>query len=573
MNVFKCEIPGGHLAVQPAAYTELLRDMLATLAQAGAVERIWANDPVAWKLSAEYDAEIRNRLGWLRLPENMRAELLSVEVFARQARESGLKRVVHLGMGGSSLAPETLRLVLRVAPGWLELDVLDSTDPAQIRRVEAAGSLRETLFIVASKSGTTAETLNLYTYFRERVRAELGDEAIPEHFCVITDPGTALTALAIDEELPYFINPADIGGRFSALSLFGLLPAALLGLDLVRLLDRGAAMAKACQQSAPECNPGLLVGALMGVLAAQTSPSVNKLTLLTSPQLSAFGSWLEQLIAESTGKDGVGILPVVDEELPRQARNPQNRLYACLRLDGDDNTALDARMAAICAEGLPSLTATLSDGYDIAAQFMLWEFATAVAGIVLRINPFDQPDVESAKAAARSALARYESERKLEIGEPVARLGSLQFYAEQPADDARALMDTILNATPASGYAALMAYIDRSPANDALLSELASALADRLGTPVTIGFGPRFLHSTGQLHKGGPNDGTFIQLVQDEANDLEIPGRVYTFGVLKRSQALGDLAALHAAGRRTLSINLGTDPAAGLHELISLVRG
>ncbi len=563
-----------YIWVQAGRCREPFEDALASLRQQQAVSRIWEQDAALWSRDPAQMKEISNRLGWLHLDETMRSKLGALNAFAQHARAAGLKRAVHLGMGGSSLAPEVLRQSLGAAPGCLDLVVLDSTDPAQIRRSAQAGSLAETLFIVASKSGTTAETANLYTYFRAAISEALGEGAVKDHFCVITDPGTALEALACDEELPLFTNPPDIGGRFSALSLFGLLPAALLGLDLERMLNKSGAMARACSAQQPEQeNPGLLLGALLGGLARIKELPCDKLTLLCSPENASFGAWVEQLVAESTGKGGVGILPVVGESLLPLKYYGDDRVFVYMRLEDGDNAAADALVRELAGRGAPCAVLPLGERYDLAGQFMLWEFATAVAGVVLGINPFDQPNVEAAKIQARTALARYEETHSFAIDEPVRVDPPFAFYGlqYQAAESALYMDQFIANAHP-HGYFALMAYIDRSPAHLALLEGIARTLTLRTGLPTTIGFGPRFLHSTGQLHKGGANTGTFIQFVQQESADLAIPGRSYSFGVLKRAQALGDLNALQQAGRYALCIDLGSDAAAGLARFMELIQ-
>ncbi|MHB9034067.1 MAG: glucose-6-phosphate isomerase [Anaerolineae bacterium] len=548
---------------------------LAQLQARQAVLRIWEKDATLWRTEPDHIREISNRLGWLTLPETMSLEVGALRQYAEHARAVGLKRTVHLGMGGSSLAPEVLRLVLGCVPGHLDLAVLDSTDPAQIRRIEAGGPLEETLFIVASKSGTTAETANLYTYFRGRVSQVLGEPAVKDHFCVITDPGTALEVLARDESLCLFTNPADIGGRFSALSLFGLVPAALLGLDLEAILASGALLARACgtERAALE-NPGLLLGALLGGAAQRVQVPGDKLTLLSSPEIRPFGAWVEQLVAESTGKEGVGILPVVDEDPLPAAEYGPDRVFVYMRLEGSNNAKSDALVKELVTMGAPVAVLPMKNAYELGGQFMLWEFATAVAGAVLRIDPFDQPNVEAAKIQARSALQRYQETHALEIGEPTLTEPPLAFYGQHANDEHSVdFLARFIEHSDAHGYIALMAYIDRTPAYEDLLSSLARILTQRMNLPITIGFGPRFLHSTGQLHKGGPNTGTFIQFVQTEVNDLPIPGRSYSFGILKRSQALGDLAALQAAGRRVLCVDLGSDVTAGLAKFRELILG
>jgi glucose-6-phosphate isomerase len=554
------------------AYQEVVSQALQQLRSEWAVSRMWRRDPTLWSNDPAAVKEISHRLGWLNLHETMRSQVPALSAFAVDARAAGLRRAVHLGMGGSSLAPEVLREVLGVAPGYLDLVVLDSTDPAQIRRTAAAGTLTETLFIVASKSGTTAETSNLYGYFHHLVSSYLGADSAARHFCVITDPGTALEALACDEQLPFFINPANIGGRFSALSLFGLLPAALLGLDLTLLLDQARTMALACGPNhTADQNPGAQLGAVLGVLARLPGQPRDKLTLLTSPELDSFGAWVEQLVAESTGKNGVGILPVVGEKLPLAKYSP-DRVVVYLRLESGDNDANDTLVNALAERGQPCVVLPVSEPYGLAGQFFLWEFATAIAGILLKINPFDQPNVEAAKIQARASLAGYESSHTLEVGTPALVQAPLTFYGPNYATNTtQGYLDAFLKAARQGDYLALMAYIDRNAENEAALQYIRQHLGDRLGLATTLGFGPRYLHSTGQLHKGGANNGLFVLLVQDEPDDLAIPGRSYSFGVLKHAQALGDLAALQGAGRRIICVNLGSDVGVGLRALAQVV--
>lgn len=549
-------------------YQDVVAQALQRLEEEQAVSRMWRRDPTLWSSDPSQGKEIGHRLGWLHLHETMRGQLPALHSFASEAQAAGLRRAVHLGMGGSSLAPEVLREVLGVAPGYLDLVVLDSTDPAQIRRTANAGTLTETLFIVASKSGTTAETSNLYTYFNDLVRSYLGKDTAARHFCVITDPGTALEVLACDEQLPLFSNPADIGGRFSALSLFGLLPAALLGLDLTRLLDQAQVMATACAPERPIAqNPGAQLGAVLGAMAGLPGQPRDKLTLLSSSELASFGVWVEQLVAESTGKGGVGILPVVGESLPL-AKYGNDRVFVYLRLEGSGNQANDALVSELAAQGQPCVVLPIRERYDLAGQFFLWEFATATAGALLGINPFDQPNVETAKIQARVSLARYEESHMLEVGEPALAHNPLRFYGpDYAAATPVAYLDAFLSGARQGDYLAMMAYIDRKPDYEAVLQVIRQRLGERLSLATTLGFGPRFLHSIGQLYKGGANNGLFILLVQDEPDDLAIPGRSYSFGVLKRAQALGDLAALQSAGRRIICINLGSDVDAGLRAL------
>ena len=545
------------------------------------VQRIWGRDGSLWGREPEAIRSIRERCGWLDLPTTMLPQLASLRALAREVREEGITQVVLLGMGGSSLAPEVMEGILGAAPGYPQLTVLDSTDPTQIRQATASASLARTIFLVASKSGDTVETDALLAHYRAAVAAQVGEERWARHFVAITDPGSGLEKLARAAGFrAVYANPPDVGGRYSALSLFGLVPAALIGVDLERLLARGQEMAEACHVEGPAGNPGLLLGAIMGGLARHRGAARDKLTLFSSAELAPFGAWAEQLVAESTGKEGLGILPVEGEPLGQVDDYGPDRLFVYLRLEGAGNGAGDALASALVQAGRPLVSLRLRDTYDLGAEFFRWEFATAVAGQILGINPFDQPDVESAKVRARAALARYEVTHALPQEDPVLAEGALAVYGDKlPASSLADYLAAFLAQALPGDYVALMAYIARSPANQALLAKLPRAVNDhlraigsRISGPlrpaITVGFGPRFLHSTGQLHKGGANNGLFIQLTQEESDDLPIPGRPYTFGTLKCAQALGDLQALRATGRRAVRVDLGSDVEAGLQALV-----
>lgn len=575
------ELGGDMEQLGPDTYVSLgrhaaaVKEALATLAEVDAPARLWARDGRLWAPdSAELAHDVQDRLGWLSLPQDMAIELSRLEALALEIRAAGLTRVVLLGMGGSSLAPEVMAAALPREADDVELVVLDTTDPAQIRRVEREAPLSRTLFILASKSGTTAETDSLYAYFKARMRAAVGNDW-HDHFVAITDPGTPLARLAArDQFRATYINPPDIGGRYSALSLYGLVPAALLGIDLDRLLDSAREMSWACRSTAPVAdNPGAVLGAIMGACALARPLAADKLTLMTSPSMAAFGPWAEQLIAESTGKGGVGILPVEGEQLAGRDRLGRDRLFAYLRLATDDNTASDALAGRLASDGHPVVVIPMHEPFALGAEFYRWEYATALAGYLLGINPFDQPNVEAAKNSAREAIQAYEATRELPQLETAVAAGRLR--ASGPAGEGSGVADylgSFLRPAHEGQYVALMAYVDRSTDNAQALEAIREHLGARLGVPVTLGYGPRFLHSTGQLHKGGPNSGLFVQIVQDEAHDLEIPGRSYSFGVLKAAQALGDWRALHDAGRRAVAINIGPDVAAGLAELACVLR-
>ena len=481
--------------------TATLDERLAALARADVPRRVWAHDHTLWRPEPE---EITNRLGWLSLPERMRDQTGELRRFAESC--GGFERVVLLGMGGSSLAPE----VLATTFGGRPLTVLDTTHPDAVQAVEREGDLRKTLFIVASKSGGTVETLCQFAYFYDK---------LPDggHFVAITDPGTPLEALArLRRFRRVFLNPADIGGRYSALSYFGLVPAALIGVDIDALLDSAAEMACACDACVPAAdNPGLWLGALIGEAA---KAGRDKLTLLFPDDVATFGAWLEQLIAESTGKEGVGIVPVADETVGPPEVYGRDRLFVSL---GGANAPE------------PSVVIPFEGKDKLGAEFFRWEFATAVAGQVLSIHPFDQPNVEAAKDATQHLLEADAA--------PAASYDDLAAF---------------LAGVHEGDYLAIQAYLPRTATNVSRLQAARLKLRDRLRVATTLGFGPRFLHSTGQLHKGGPDSGVFIQVVDEPATDLPIPGKPFTFRRLLDAQSAGDLQALRARGRRVARVRL-----------------
>ncbi|WP_112428600.1 bifunctional transaldolase/phosoglucose isomerase [Thermogemmatispora tikiterensis] len=549
-----------------SALQELVRAGLEQLSAEDVARRIWERDASLWKSEPAVQQEIRERLGWLTVANTMQERLHEIEGLVEAVRQDGYRYAVLLGMGGSSLCPEVLRLTFGVAPGYLDLFVLDTTDPDTIRAVEERIDLSKTLFIVASKSGETIETLSHFRYFWHRV-SERGD-AGGAHFIAITDPGTSLERLAHDHHFRHvFANPPDIGGRYSALSFFGLVPGALIGLDIKQLLARAQAAMSRCSARQAADNPGLRLGAILGALGTHGR---DKITFVLSPALASYGYWVEQLIAESTGKEGRGLLPVEGEALGAPAVYGDDRLFVYLRLEGDDNAALDEGLARLQAAGQPLVRFQLADRYDLGAQFFIWELATAVAGIFLRINAFDQPNVQESKDNTARLLERFRGEGKLPELEPVVSEGALRLYGRRMGEgkeDLDSYLQAFLDQVHPGDYIALMAYVQRSEVNESALQALRLRLRDRYRVATTLGYGPRFLHSTGQLHKGGPNNGVFIQITGDVKQDIAIPGEPYTFGILKEAQALGDLFALSAHQRRNIRIAIGGDLAAGLQAL------
>ena len=513
------------------------------------ISRIWSGDHTVWKPDP---TEISNRLGWLTVTDAMREQTPAMQALAQEVRDAGIRHVVLLGMGGSSLGPEVLRQTFGSAPGYPELIVLDSTVPGWVQSVTDAIDPAHTLFLVSSKSGSTTEPNMFYAYFRGLVEKAAGKDGAGQHFIAVTDAGTSLEKLAIDQGFRrVFANPPEIGGRYSVLSYFGLVPATLIGLDLSKLIDRADRMREETFSNVTvQENPGAWLGAVMGVLAQQGR---DKLTLVTSPSIGSFGLWVEQLIAESTGKEGLGIIPVAGEPLTSPNHYGGDRLFVYLRLDGDNNDESDRAVQAIQESGQPLVRLNLMDKYDVGAEFFRWEMATAVAGSILGINPFDQPNVQAAKDMTDSVLGQFERSGELPPMEASSSLGDLLSQGG-PGD-----------------YLVIMAYIRQTPQVDQALDDLRRKVTARHGIATTMGYGPRFLHSTGQLHKGGPGSGIFLQLTGEHAHDLTIPGAPYTFGVLADGQAVGDLRALLASLRRAVRVDLGTNPEAAIRGMVGEV--
>ncbi len=519
--------------------------------------RLWRKDPTLW--SPKPVPEITDRLGWLHLPEAMHDQVEDLAVFAKAVKAEGIRHVVVLGMGGSSLAPEVFQRTFGNASGYPQLTVLDSTHPAAVRAVEAQVDLRRTLFLVSSKSGATTEPLSFFRYFWQRLRALTKTPG--NHFVAITDPETPLVSLARDRGFRrVFLAAADVGGRYSALTMFGLVPAALIGLDVHSLLDRAWTMAEACAFCVPGTdNPGLTLGAALGELALGGR---DKVTFVATGSLEAFPDWVEQLIAESTGKDGKGIVPVVSEPPGGPESYGADRVFVHLRLAGEQDAGLESALKALQGAGHPVVGIQLRDKEDLGQEFFRWEFAVAAAGAALGINPFNQPDVESAKQLARQAMKKGSSG----TGDAVKT-----FSAAKP-DELRREVRNWLAGAPAGNYVAIQAYLAPTTGTTASLENLQRVIRDRSKLTTTLGYGPRFLHSTGQLHKGGRNTGRFLQFVDSAAEDLPVPETDFTFGALIRAQALGDYQALVQRGRRVLRVDLGREVAGGLKQIVGALN-
>ncbi len=555
-----------HIALRLGEYEALVQDTLAHMEDQRTVPRIWAGSYSVWSDSPH---EIVNRLGWLRIAEKMQGERGCIEAFVHDVQKAGYTHAVVLGMGGSSLAPEVFAKVFQGT--GMELAVLDSTHPTAVRSLADALDLAHTLFLVSTKSGTTVETLSFFKYFYTRAVDALGPEEAGAHFVAVTDPGTPLVTLA--EAYGFrttFLADPTIGGRYSALSHFGLVPAALTGVDLRRLLRRALeAMDNCGAHVVPAQNPGALLGAVLGSLA---QAGRNKLTVLASPGIEPFGDWLEQLVAESTGKSGKGIVPVVGEAPGQPGVYGPDRLFVYLKLDQD--TTHDALVEALTEAGHPVVVVQFRDRYDLGAQFFVWEFAVAVAGALLGIHPFNQPNVEATKVQTRHMLETFRRTGQLPALEPTLVDGPIRVVGEIQATSAQEALLAFLERGRPGDYIGLQAYLPPTQGHQALLRELQAALRDRTTLATTLGFGPRFLHSTGQLHKGDSGRGLFVQFVDVPQDDVPIPdeagkpGASTTFGVLLQAQALGDRQALLEAGRRVLRLELGEDPGAALQTLL-----
>jgi RpiB/LacA/LacB family sugar-phosphate isomerase len=529
-KVLALEAAEAGAAPRPAVETwPAVREALARLDRVDAVARIWKKDATLWAEASATRAAVAARLGWLDAPAAMRSRVPELAAFADEVRAEGIRDVVLLGMGGSSLAAEVLAASLPPPSGRPALTVLDSTDPGAVRRTRERLDPARTLFLVASKSGTTAEMAALYRFFRAEV-----ERAVPapgRHFAAITDPGTPLERLAVEAGFRRtFLNPPDVGGRFSALTLFGLVPGALVGADLGGLVDRAAAMAEACGPGgAAADNPAVRLGAALGALARS---GLDKVTLVISEPVAALGAWLEQLLMESTGKQGQGLIVVDGEPVGPPAVYGGDRVFVAVSLAHDP--VVEAAVSPLEAAGHPVIRIALADRLDLGAEFFRWELATAVAGAVLGVNPFDEPDVAAAKEATQAALATYRERGRL---------------PDWPADGPDDLAAAVAAARPGE-YVALLAFVTPEPATTAALTALRRLIRDRTRLATTAGYGPRYLHSTGQLHKGGPPTGIFALLAAEDVEDVPIPGERHGFATLKMAQALGDLATLRARQRR-----------------------
>jgi len=544
------------------------------------MDRIWKNDYTVWGSKPD---EISNRLGWLHSPNVMQDAVFEIKSFVDEIRESKFTKAILLGMGGSSLAPEVFRAIFGAKIGFVDLVVLDSTDPGAVLKIERELDVKNTLFIVSTKSGGTVETISFMKYFYHLVFKKFGRKDAGKQFIAITDPDSGLEKMAKDMGFrKIFLNDPNIGGRYSALSYFGLVPAALIGMDILKLLKNGNRMADYSQQSVlleTGQNSAAWLGAIMGGLALE---EIDKLTIIPSSTLLDIGTWIEQLVAESTGKLGNGILPVCSAKPGSPEDYSNDRLFIYIKLEGEDE--FDQPINQLEEDGHPVVRIVLKDKYDLGSEMFRWEIATAVAGHILKINPFDQPDVESAKIRAREMVAEFTETGKLPVLPVTLDADGLKVYTSIQGDSIKTLVNTFLeplvkseDASNRKRYLAIQAYLNPSNEVEFQLEKLRKKIQTQYGVAVTIGIGPRFLHSTGQLHKGDGGTGLFIQLLAEMAEDCDIPddprsdASSISFGVLKTSQSLGDRQALIDAGRDVMRIDLGNNIAEGIEKLINVM--
>ncbi len=543
----------------------------------GKMKRLWQRDASLWTGGDE-----SKWLGWLDIVEEQIAQREQLHKVAEDAQNAGFRHALLLGMGGSSLCPEVLRMTFGTVPGFPELHVLDSTDPAQVRALENQVDIPKTLFIVSSKSGSTLEPNIFKQYFFERAKQAVGAEEAGSQFIAITDPGSKMQQVAEADHFRHiFFGRPSIGGRYSALSNFGMVPAAVMGLDTKKFLDRTAEMVRACGPDvAAEENPGAVLGIILGAAAVSGR---DKVTIVTTRGISDLGAWLEQLIAESTGKQGKGIIPVDREALASPEVYGNDRVFVYVDLEGNPDEDQQAKLTALELAGHPVVRIVVADVYDLGQEFFRWEIATAVAGSIIGINPFDQPDVEASKIATRTLTEEYEKRGSLPAEKPLLEEAGIKLFTDdknaaelkKAAGGEQSLAGYLKAHTTrikSGDYFALLAYVQMNAEHERGLQEIRHLIRDKKHVATCLGFGPRFLHSTGQAYKGGPNSGVFLQITCDDAIELQVPGQKYTFGVVKAAQARGDFQVLAERGRRALRVHLGRDVKAGLAALLKIVQ-
>jgi len=560
-------------------YDSMIRDSFEKLKREQILDRIWKHDHTVWQPKP---TEITNRLGWLRSPEEMRKNIAEIQTFVNEVESEGFTHVLLLGMGGSSLAPKVFRRIFGVKAGHPDLAVLDSTTSDAVLSFSRKLNPEKTLYIASTKSGSTVETLSFMKYFYNKTLSKVGKEKVGKHFVSITDPGSSLEALA--KELNFrkiFLNDPNIGGRYSALSYFGLIPASLIGVDLNILLNRAQRLVcdcDDCDNAVNGDNTGALLGTVLGELARYGR---DKLTFVISPEIEPFGTWIEQLIAESTGKEGVGILPVVGEAMLTPQDYTYDRLFVYLKLTCD--STYDTQVKSLIDNSFPLVEIQLMDKYDLGGEFFRWEIATAIAGYFLRINPFDQPNVEAAKVLARKMAAAYQENGELPESEPSLKTDGIIVFTDNNVISLEdALTQFLTKANPGQNgkgrsYVAIQAFVQPTSETDAALHDLRTKIQRKYKLATTVGFGPRFLHSTGQLHKGDGGNGLFIQITSEFPKDIAIPDKAgaesssISFGVLALAQALGDRQALLDANRKVIRFHLSYDTVAGIRKLVDTI--
>jgi len=561
----------------PESLATAVKATTADWQSGGKMQRLWQRDASLWTGSDE-----ANWLGWLDIVDEQIAQHDQLAKLAKEVQSRGFQHVLLLGMGGSSLCPEVLRLTFGRITHFPTLHVLDSTDPAQVKSFEHLIDIPKTLFIVSSKSGSTLEPNIFKQYFFERTKQAVGAVKVGSHFIAITDPGSKMQQVAeADRFLHVFFGRPSIGGRYSALSNFGMVPAAVMGLDTKKFLARAAEMVRACGADATvDENPGAALGIILGTAA---NAGRDKVTIITSPGISDLGAWLEQLLAESTGKVGKGIIPVDRESLAVPEIYGSDRVFVYVRLESGVDAGQEAKVDAIENAGHPVVRITMADTYDLGAEFFRWEIATAVAGSIIGINAFNQPDVEASKIATRELTSAYEKTGSLPAEKPVVEDSGIKLFTDEKnaADLAKAAgsdkslagyLKAHLSRIKAGDYFAVLGYIQMNPEHEQNLQALRHLVRDKKRVATCLGFGPRFLHSTGQAYKGGPNSGVFLQITCDDSVELPVPGQKYTFGTVKAAQARGDFQVLADRGRRALRVHLGSNLKAGLATLQAAVQ-
>jgi transaldolase/glucose-6-phosphate isomerase len=560
----------------PETLAATVKTMIGEWQSGGKMQRLWQRDATLWTGTDE-----ASWLGWLDITEDEIAHPVELRGLAKEVWSAGFKDILLLGMGGSSLCPEVLRMTFGKIAGYPDLHVLDSTDPAQVKAFESKIDIARALFIVSSKSGSTLEPNIFKQYFFERTKQAVGADKAGSHFVAITDPGSKMQQVAEGDRFRHiFFGRPSIGGRYSALSNFGMVPAAAIGVDTKKFLDRTQEMVRACGPAAPvEENPGAVLGIILGTAARSGR---DKVTIITSPDISDLGAWLEQLLAESTGKIGKGIIPVDREELAAPEVYGNDRLFAYIHTEHAIDVKQDAKVVALEQAGHAVLRIAMADIYDLGAEFFRWEIATAVAGSIIGINAFNQPDVEASKIATKNLTSEYEKTGSLPAEKPVVTDGGIELFTDEKnaADLARAAggdkslagyLKAHLGRIGAGDYFAVLGYIQMNAAHEKSLQAIRHSVRDKKRVATCLGFGPRFLHSTGQAYKGGPNSGVFLQVTCDDAVDLPVPGQKYTFGVVKAAQARGDFQVLAERGRRALRVHLH-DVESGLAMLATAVQ-